>query len=188
MNDMMQRSQASSSGCPLSQSHCFDAKCIFRWEGQNMKSISAILVGLITFNASVSLAQSSAYAPLGQAQRFTGVNGTVAFEDGKDSLEISNNLGGLAAGKSYDLYVLSSDCPTAAPLTAAKIEQLRKAASTARKLATLASTGNSQLLVKQLMVAEMMSKGVLLMQGNDPIDCATVSPTTFGPPPPPPTR
>jgi len=133
-------------------------------------------------------AGDSASAPLGEATRYTKLNGSVRFQDGKNGVEIINELSGLDPKQTYDLYLLRAGCPAKAPLNDAGIGKLKQAAKTAQKLGTIDSRGKANPPVKGLSVKSALSKGLLLSQGGEPIECADIAPPTFGGPPPPPKK
>lgn len=152
-----------------------------------MRTMKISILTLLQCTFAIVCAQSgSAYAPLGTATRYTNVNGSVLLADGNNGLEITNNLDGLSANKKYDLYLLPASCPAKAPLDNGGTAKLRSAAKAAKKLGSIGGNAKSIAPVKALTLSSVMSKGILLIQGGRPIECADITPSNFGPPPAPP--
>ena len=138
-------------------------------------------MGLLTLAAWSVHAQSTALATLEVGDQ---VSGSVAFDDGNGGVDIRNDLRKLDKAKSYDLNLLTTDCPSVAPFDTAKTSKLQGAiaAKGTRTLAKMKGDGSNPPQAKGLRVADMIGKGVVLMQGRLAIQCATVMPP-FGPPP-----
>lgn len=133
--------------------------------------------------ASVGLAQSvdSASADMGEHSRFTNVRGDVTFEPEKGGgLIVRDDLRGLDAKAAYDLHLLSN-CPETAPFDRKAIDELKQARRKGRKLLTMKAgeAGKTRLLVKDLALsgpASVIGKGLLLSRGDEPVECAVITP------------
>jgi hypothetical protein len=121
----------------------------------------------------------SAYAPLGSATRYTDLKGSVQLQEGKDGVEVVNDLRAADANKTYDVYLLAAGCPANAPLDESGKEKLKQAAKSGQKLGSLKGDGQGSLTVKGLSVKAALSRGILLIEGGAPIECADVTKQAF---------